>query len=168
MGRRECLKVGLKAAWLCFLCEAESKMTCWGDGSVMPQGLGLARDHCAGICSLFFFTLSSDIPLSLSLLVSSFPSDSPVFSISWCCPPPQSNLCLSSSVSWLSLSHDKKLLRTIMHPAFVFCKCTLLSSPFLICSAAQLKITCDSSFGLYHCCTTMLWNIGVHNQGGNM
>lgn len=25
-----------------------------GNGSVMPQGPGLARDHCVGICSLFF------------------------------------------------------------------------------------------------------------------
>lgn len=44
------------------VCEVESRMTCWaaGDGvrgggsvGVRPQAVGLARDHCAGICSRF-------------------------------------------------------------------------------------------------------------------
>lgn len=99
MGRRECLKVGLEAAWLClyvYVCEAESKMTCWGDGSVMPQGLGLARDHCAGICSLFLLLPPIFLtPLvTLSLLASfpaPFPSDILVYlspGVAFCFPPP--------------------------------------------------------------------------------
>lgn len=49
-------KVWLRACEVC-VCEVESRMTRRGDGGVMPPNLGLARDHCAGICSRFYSLL---------------------------------------------------------------------------------------------------------------
>lgn len=114
-----------------------------------------------------FFLLFPPIFLSPFLCSSPlFSSDSSVFSISCSAspPPPLSILCLSSSVSLLGLSHDKKLLRTVMHPGFVFCKCTLLSYLFFSALLPGWKSSVTQALDR----TTMLWSAGVHNQGGNM
>lgn len=136
-------------------------MACWGDGSVMPQGLILARDHCASICSLLLFP-----HMFLSPLV-------------FCCPYLSSQIawfvyllalssvllpsfCPSTSVSLLSLSHVRKQLHTVMHPAFI-CLNAHCWPLLLFCAENWLCIAIA-----YHHCTQMLPSTGNQNHGLDM
>lgn len=136
---------------VCFMCVsgAKSKMTCCGNGSVAPQGLGLARDYCAGIC----FPFSVYLPLFLSLHLTHFSLRYPGFSISsyW--------MLFSSPIHLVSLCHpdvclsnDRELLHTVIHEAVAVnanhCPPSLFGS-FLV------EIISDSRFRLYHRCTVL-------------